>query len=398
MKVAIVHDELMRRGGAEQVVLTMLKAYPDADIYTLAYNPEGTYPEYKQHKEKIHTSSMQILSKTVKWMQRLYFPSAIWAMKSLDVQGYDVVIVSNTHSAKYVNIDKNSLIFIYTYTPFRLAWNPTSYSQYNNSKGAFRWVFNRVISYLRKVDKEAAQKGNYFLGMTEETVQRIKDAYSIKDVKIIPPDVKCRNFHVSTKPKDYFLLVSRLEYYKKADLAIEVFNKLGLKLIVVGNGSKAKELKALAKDNIEFKSGLSSDELSDLYANCKALIFPQYEDYGITPLEANASGRPVIAFGVGGVLETMIPYTTISIKSTAIFFHEQTVESLSEAVLQFELLDFDPNFIRKHAEKFDEGIFVKRLREFVNEKYSKMKKGKSVTIKLNLDEGYKLEKPAANHR
>jgi len=368
MKVAIVHDELMRRGGAEQVVLTMLKAFPEADVFTLAYNSEGTYPEYQDYK--IMTSKLQFLSKSVKWMQRLYFPFGVMAMKALDVHGYDVVLISNTHSAKYVNIDSKALVFIYTYTPFRLAWNPTSYSQYNNSSGISKWIFDRVVHILRKIDKKAAQRGNYYLGMTEETAQRIRDAYGVKDIKLIPPDVKTRNFRVSSKPKKYYLLVSRLEYYKKADLAIEAFNKLGLKLIVVGNGTKAEELKQLAEDNIEFRKSLSSDELAELYANCKALIFPQHEDYGITPLEANASGRPVIAYGIGGVLETMIPYTDNASSATAVFFKDQTVESLISAIRLFETLHFDEQFIRAHAEKFDENVFVKELKNFVNQKYN----------------------------
>lgn len=367
MRIAIVHDELMRRGGAEQVVMTMLKAFPDADVFTLAYNPEGTYPEYKNYKVK--TSKLQFLSKSVTWMQRMFFPFGILAMKSLKVHGYDVVLISNTHSGKYVNIDPKALVFIYTYTPFRLAWNPTSYSQYNQSTGATRIIFDRVISILKKIDRKAAQRGNYFMGMTQETAQRIKDAYGVEDIKIIPPDVKTRNFYVSEKPKDYYLLVSRLEYYKKADLAIEAFNALGLKLIVVGNGTKAEELKKLASNNIEFRKGLSSEELAELYANCKALIFPQHEDYGITPLEANASGRPVIAFGTGGVLETMIPYAGNASTSTAIFFAEQTKEKLIEAIKVFETLEFDSKFIREHAEKFDEKVFMCELKKFIIEKY-----------------------------
>ena len=368
MKVAIVHDELMRRGGAEQVVLTMLKAFPEADLYTLAYNPDGTYPEFKNYTVK--TSKLQFLSKSVKWMQRLYFPFALWAMKTLKVHGYDVVLISNTHSAKYVDIDANAMVFIYTYTPFRLAWNPTSYSQYNNSKGLYRLIFNIVIGYLKKVDEKAAQKGDFFLGMTNETSERIKSAYGVKEVTIIPPDVKTKNFKISNQPKDYYLLVSRLEFYKKADLAIEAFNKTGHKLIIVGNGTKAEELKKLANSNIEFRKGLTAEELSDLYANCKALIFPQYEDYGITPLEANASGRPVIAYGIGGVLETMIPYKDDSLRSTAVFFKDQTIESLITAIELFETLTFDPEFIRKHAEKFDEKVFSEKLTNFIQQKYS----------------------------
>ena len=139
-------------------------------------------------------------------------------------------------------------------------------------------------------------------------------------------------------------------------------------MIIVGDGTKSLALKATANANIEFKSVLSNDELADLYAGCKALIFPQYEDYGITPLEANASGRPVIAFELGGINDTMIPYTNNSLRSTAVFFKEQTVASLCGAIAKFETLEFDSNFIRKHAEKFNDDVFVKRLRAFVDEK------------------------------
>jgi glycosyltransferase involved in cell wall biosynthesis len=368
MKVAIVHDELMRRGGAEQVVLTMLKAFPNADIYTLAYDPDGTYPEFKKYH--ITTSWFQSLARSVKMMHTLYFPFAIWAMKSLKVSNYDVVIISNTHCAKYVNIDPKSKVFIYTYTPFRLAWNPESYTQYINSRGVKRIIFDYVIKYLKKVDAHEAQKGDYYLGMTEETSERIRKAYKVSEVVIIRPDVKCRFFSISDKPKEYYLLVSRLEYYKKVDLAIEAFNKLGLKLIIVGNGTKAEELKAIANDNIEFRKGLSNEELADVYANCKALIFPQHEDYGITPLEANASGRPVIAYGSGGIKSTMVPYEGDSLKSTAVFFNEQTVESLCDAVKKFEQLEFDSQFIRQNAEKFDEKVFIEEIKKFIEKNFN----------------------------
>jgi glycosyltransferase involved in cell wall biosynthesis len=159
-------------------------------------------------------------------------------------------------------------------------------------------------------------------------------------------------------------VVSRLEYYKKVDLVVDAFNELGLPLIIVGRGSKEMELKKRAKSNIGFKNGLNNHEISELYAGCKALIFPQHEDYGITPLEANASGRPVIAFGKGGVLETMIPKVE-KWKATALFFEDQSVESLVAAINAFNDNDFDPFFIRRHAEKFNEDKFVKQIRNHV---------------------------------
>ncbi|MDB5159542.1 MAG: hypothetical protein JWR50_4249 [Mucilaginibacter sp.] len=368
MRVAIIHDELIRRGGAEKVVLTMLEAFPEADVYTLAYIKNDTYPEFE--KFNIITSKFQMLAKSVKIMHALFFPFGIWAMQRLKVTGYDVVIVSNTHCAKYANIDRSSKIFMYTHTPFRLAWEPESYSQYINAKGLKKLVFKTVIKYLKRIDAKEAQKGNYFIGNSKETVEKIKKAYKVNEVKIIHPDVKCSQFYISDKPKKYFLLVSRFEYYKKVDLAIDAFNKLGLELIIVGSGTKADELKAMANSNIMFKSGLSNKELADIYSNCKALIFPQHEDYGITPLEANASGRPVIAYGKGGIESTMIPYVKNSLKSTAIFFDSQTVESLCEAVEKFNQLEFDPLFIRNHAMSFDEKVFISEIKSFINEKYN----------------------------
>lgn len=366
MKVAVVHDDLMRRGGAEQVVLSIMKAFPEADLYTMCYQSHLTYPEFKQYK--IRTSIFQRIAKTEKAMKRLFFPLGILSMKMLKVKGYDTVIISNTFCGKYVSVDKKAKVFIYTYTPFRLAWNPTSYKEYNNSKGIFRAVFNVVIKCLRAIDRREAQKGDFHLGMTHETVDRIKAAYKASEVSIIHPPVKCANFYVNEQSeKKYYLLVSRLEFYKKVDLAIEAFNELGIPLVVVGNGSKKKELIEMAKENVQFKSGLSSQELADLYANCKAFIFPQHEDYGITPLETNASGRPVIAYAKGGVLETMIPYKGDS-KYTSVFFEEQTKESLIAAIRQFETLPVDSTFIRAHSLKFDEAVFVQELREVVEAK------------------------------
>jgi glycosyltransferase involved in cell wall biosynthesis len=366
MRIAIVHDDLMRRGGGEQVVLSMLRAYPTADLFTLCYKPELTYPEFKNYR--IKTSLFNVIAKSERSMKMFFFPIGLLCMKFLKVSNYDVVIISNTYCAKYVSIDRKSIIFIYTHTPFRLAWNPTSYDQYNRSSGLKRIIFDNVISLLRNIDSKEAQKGNYFLSITNETVARVIEANYSSKVDIIHPPVKCNNFYVTTdKTSDYYLLVSRLEFYKKVDLAIRAFNTLGKRLVVVGNGSKSEELKAMANGNIEFKSSLSKEQLADLYANCKAFIFPQHEDYGITPLEANASGRPVIAYEKGGVLETMIPFSSLTPKNfTAIFFKDQTPACLIDAVELFETLPINSDFIRSHAEKFDESVFVQKFTTYVN--------------------------------
>jgi len=368
MKLAIVQDDLMRRGGAEQVTLSFHKAFPDAPIYTLCYQPELTYPEFKTCTVK--TSWYQNVATDESKMKKFFFPIGLIAMSQLNIEGYDVVLMSTTFCAKYVKIPKGTLVITYCHTPFRLAWRPESYESVAGAKGLKKIVYNTVISILRNIDRKSAQKTDYFITNAKEIVDRIRHAYDVKnEIVVINPGVKTQNFKVSSEIKDYYLVVSRFEPYKKVDLIVKSFNENGKQLIIVGNGSKADELKAMAKKNITFKSRVSKEELCDLFSKCKALIFPQLEDYGITPLEANASGRPVIAYGKGGVLETMIPYTKNAKEASALFFEEQTEASLMRAIELFEQLEFDPVFIRNHAEKFDEQVFVKKIQNFVSEKF-----------------------------
>lgn len=364
MKIAIVHDDLMRRGGGEQVALTFLRAFPQADFYTLCYQPNLTYEDFKNYK--IKTSLFQLFVKTEKHMKWLFFPLGIFCMKLMNLKNYDIIIISTTFCGKYIRYSRNSKVFLYIHTPFRLVWDPTSYKEYNRSKGLVRYLFDFVINQLRHFDKIEARRATFHLCNSEETAKKIFQAYSIRDLTVINPPVRCNNFYVNqSQKKDYYLIVSRLEFYKKVDLAIEAFNELGYPLIIVGNGSKKAELISMSKQNIQFKSDLSLNELKELYANCKALIFPQHEDYGITPLEANASGRPVIAYAKGGVLETMIPFKGITNQFSSIFFYDQNKESLINAIKQFEELNVDSNFIRGHALKFDEPVFIQRLKQVV---------------------------------
>lgn len=382
MKIALVQDGLMCRAGGEQVALCFHKAFPDAPIYTQCYRPELTFPEFKSCD--IRTTWLQQIAKTDDTMKKLFFPLGIWAMQSHDLTEFDVVLMSGTHCAKYVKVKPDTLVISYSFTPFRLAWDPMSYAQYQNSKGISRQVFNYVVEKMRSIDFRAAQRPNYFVAMTEETRERLRVAYQIKnEINIINPPVNTANFFLSNEPKSYYLVVSRLEYYKKVDLVIDAFNQLGYPLIVVGKGLQADEIKARAKSNVQFLSGLSAQELAGVYANCKAFIFPQHEDYGITPLEANAAGRPVIAYGAGGVLATQIPLENKPAEATAVFFREQTVNDLIEAVKEFESIEeqFDPEFIRAHAQKFDETKFIAQIRAFVLEKYTQYQKSEMSIIK-----------------
>ncbi len=371
MKIALVQDGLMCRAGAEQVALCFHKAFPNAPIYTQCYHPDLTFSEFQDCD--IRTSWLQYVAKTDDMMKNLFFPLGIWAMQSHNLTAFDVVLISSTHCGKYIKLNSSALVINYCHTPFRLAWEPDSYAQYSRSSGLKRLIFDRVIDVMRSIDFKAAQRPDYYLANTEETMQRANTFYQLdKYIEVIHPPVNTKKFYVSERNKNYFLVVSRLEYYKKVDLVVEAFNQLGYPLIVVGKGVQSEEIKSKAQSNITFMSGLSTQELADVYAGCRAFIFPQHEDYGITPLEANSAGRPVIAYGAGGVLATQIPVFDDPAHATALFFKNQTVSDLAEAVKQFELIEhrFNSGFIRRHAELFDELIFIDKIKWFVLEKYN----------------------------
>lgn len=367
MKVAIVHDELVRKGGAEQVVLSMHKAFPDAPIYTLCYNSERTYPEFKG--ANIITSWFQKIGKNDKLVKLLFFPFALLAMRSMRLRGYDVVLISTTHCAKYIRVDKGTTVISYCHTPLRVAWRPWSYENLMKKNWLFRRLFLAGAALLRRLDTFASKRTDFYIANSVGMKAAIEQAYQPRNaVTIINPSVKLHNFYVADKVEDYYLVVSRLEPYKKVDLVIDVFNAMpDKKLVIVGKGSQEAELKKRAKGNIVFLNGLDAKKLAKIYAEAKALIFPQQEDYGITPLESAASGRPVIAFGKGGILDTMIPYTYNSAKSTALFFKEQSAQALDSAVKAFEQLHFDPQFIRQYVQHFSENRFIRKMQKFVEE-------------------------------
>jgi len=380
MKIAIVHDELVRRGGAEQVTLRMHEAFPEAPIYTSCYNPKYTYDEYKNCD--VRTSWLSHFVKNEKMLKRFFFPFSIWAMRGVNLTDYDVVLISTTTSAKFVKTSADSLFVAFCHYPFRLAWFPKSYSQVAESIGIKRWLYKFVVYILKRVDYKAAKKIDWFITNTQDISEVINDCYHpVNKIDVIPASIVCSNFYVAENPReDFYLVVSRFEPYKKLQIVIEAFNTMpDKKLVIVGRGSQKKQCQKLAKPNIEFKEGLSKEDIADLYANCKAFIFPQEEDFGLTPIEANASGRPVIAYGKGGVLHTTIPYNLDSKKATSLFFDEQTSEKIVEAIRFAEELEFDPQFIRNHAENFDEKKFVAAIRNYVLEKYNK-KQGGTVYI------------------
>jgi len=372
LRLALIHDGIFCKGGAERVLLNMHRAFPDAPIYTSIYNPEKSYPEFKECD--IRTSWLQSLLQSEKAYKNTFFFLGAYAMQRHDLSNYDVILASTTNSAKYIKTSPTNLVINYCYTPFRLAWNPNSYQRYENAKGIHKFIFDKVITRLKKLDFKYAQQADRYIAMIPETADRIRNNYQIKDkIEIINPSIDTSRYYIAENTEEYFLIVSRLEKYKKVDLAINVFNKLGKPLKIVGRGMEAVKLKKEAKNNIEFLGGVSQEKLIELYSKCKALIFPQHEDYGLTPLEANACGRPVIAYGKGGIETTMVPYNQSKQDNafTAVFFPEQNIDSLINAIKTCETLNIDTNYIRKNAEKFDDSKFIYQIRKYINKEYKR---------------------------
>lgn len=251
MKLAIVHDDLMRRGGAEQVASYFHLAFPEAPVYTLAYRPEATYDIFKECE--VRTSFLQSIIVSEKIMKATFFPFGVIAMKKMDLSAYDVILISSTFCGKYIKVSPKALVINYCHTPFRLVWNPESYHQYEQATGIKKFVFNKVIKILKKIDYNAAQRTDLYLTNSNEVKNRIEKFYNYKkEISVINPPVDCEKFYISKDVKDYFLVVSRLEYYKRIDLVVDLFNKLNLPLIIVGKGTLRNEFKTRAKTNIIF--------------------------------------------------------------------------------------------------------------------------------------------------
>lgn len=360
MKVALVHDWLTNMGGAERVVINFKELYENSPIYTTIYNPDNLDDELKNIDVK--TSFLQN-KKGAKQNHQKYFPFMPAAFESFNLNEYDVVLSSSSSCAKGVVTNPNTMHICYCHSPMRYGWEfYYEYADNSNMKKLKRSFLKYFINYMRVWDNVSSNRVDYFIANSENVARRIWKHYRRESV-VIHPAVRCKLFDISQQDEEYFLIVSRLVEYKRVDLAVEVFNELGLPLVVIGDGAEREKLQAKAKDNIKFLGRQPDSIIKEYYSKCRAFVFPGEEDFGITPLEAQASGRPVIAFGKGGALETVVD------GKTGIFFDEQTVDKLKEALNKFESLNFDKRIIREHAEGFDEAIFKRKIKGFIDEKY-----------------------------
>lgn len=369
-KIALVHDFLTKLGGAEKVLQVLHKIYPDAPVYTLLYDKKGTRGVFEKDSYKIITSSLQNKPSFIRRRSKLLLNKYPQAIEEFSFEDYDVVI-SDSNSFAHGIITKPETIHIcYCYSPTRYLWDwHHEYLAENHiGLGMVGIMLRSKLSQLRVWDRLSADRVNYWISQSKTVADRLKK-YFRKDSSIIFPPVNINNFSISNnKSKDYYLIVSRLSPYKKIDLAVQAFNKLNKHLIIAGEGSDKNRLEIMADSkNIEFLGYVSEEKYRDLLSNCKAFIFPGEEDFGLTPIEAMASGRPVIAYNKGGVTETVIE------GKTGLFFNEPTADSLISTINKFEknIKNFNPNTCRTRAEEFSEEIFIKKITETVNSEYKR---------------------------
>ncbi len=376
--MALVHDWLIHMRGGEKVLEALLEVFPQADVFTLFYKRESLSPVLKN--ARIRASFLQNLPGVTRYYRWL-LPLMPLAVRGLSLKDYDVVISSSHCVAKGCRIPPEALHVCYCHTPVRYVWGFRE-----EYFGSYPLIVRKITAWFldlfKQWDINTNSKVHFFIANSENTAGRIKKFYN-RDALVIYPPVDTSSFSTQraeissgeqrgkAADQSYFLVVSALVPYKRIDLAVRAFNQLGDSLHVVGDGPERKKLEAMAAPNVHFFGNVGGQELRRQYAGCRALIFPGEEDFGIVPVEAQACGRPVIAFAKGGALESVSG-------DTGVFFNEQTIESLVQAVRRFESLTFHTEVIKERACRFDRKVFKQKVTELVPALYETWKKRKGV--------------------
>lgn len=349
MKVAITTDWLNSFGGAERVLVELHSMFPEAPIYTTVYDPSGL-PDFMQGWD-VRPSFLQKIPFAKRRHQWL-LPLMPMAFEQFDLREYDLVITTNSACAKGVITRPDAVNLCYCYTPCRYIWD--LYHEYTRGHGA-RALIAPVAHWLRVWDRLAADRVDHFVAISDEVASRIRKHYR-RESEVIYPPVDVERFAPNGKaPEDFYLVVSRLVPYKRVDLAVEACNRLGRRLLVVGDGPERRRLEAIAGPTVEFLGKRGDDELADLYARCRALLFPGHEDFGIVPVEVQAAGRPVVAYGRGGAAETVVHGVT------GLLFAEQSVAALVSAMEQSEDRSWDAAACQENARRFDAKEFRRQI-------------------------------------
>lgn len=376
MKVALVYDRINKWGGAERLLLAIHQLFPNAPIYTSVYNPK------KAAWARVFTVQTSFLQNFpyASSMHESYAALMPLAFESFSFDSYDLVISITSEAAKGIITKPHTKHICICLTPTRYLWS--GYDEYFRTK-SFRLFTKPIVSYLRRWDLVAASRPDHYIAISKEVQKRIKKYYN-RESEVVYPPVSLVNrgqkLELSKNKEtnlqalssnNYYLVVSRLVPYKRIDLAIQACNRRSLPLVIVGTGSQAQKLKNLAGPTITFTENLTDKELVEYYKGCKALLFPGKEDFGLTVLEAQSFGKPVIAFKGGGALETIIE------GKTGIFFSSQTVELLVDALQRFQTMTFDANKCMHQANTFSEWRFKN---QFVNAIKKTMKQFNNSTI------------------
>jgi glycosyltransferase involved in cell wall biosynthesis len=366
-RIAIVHEWFTSMRGGEKCVEALCELYPQAELFSLLHVKGSVSSTIEQMP--MHTSFIQKLP-FAEQRYRHYLPLFPRAIEQFDLSGFDLVVTSNHCVAKGVKVPLTALHVCYCYTPMRYIWG--LYDEYFSKDRAgllTRIGMQLFLNYLRRWDVRTAENPHRFLAISEHVRQRIKDIYH-RTADVIYPPVNTSLFQTSSQEGSYFLIVSALVPYKRIDLAIEAFNMLGERLLIIGDGPDAPRLREIARSNIEFLGWQPDEKLKEFYARCVALVFPGEEDFGIVPVEAMASGKPVIAFAEGGALETVIQSSSLR---TGLLFKSQTVESLADAVNKFKREDFNPVALRSYALTFDREVFKRRMKEYIEKAWAEFR-------------------------
>jgi len=367
MKIALIHDHLAQDGGAEKVLKSFSEVWPEAPIYVWLYDKDKANKFFESRE--IRPSFIQKMP-FAKRMYKRYLPFLPSATESYDLSAFDVVLSDTASLGKGVITGPNTLHICYCHTPTRYLWSDKDVIIDKWEKAKIIGSISRLYkTYLRVWDRMSVERVDKFIANSNFIKERIKKYYK-RDADVLYPPLETKKFKV-TSPEDYFLIGGRLVNYKRYDLAVKAFNRIGTKLKVFGDGPAMKELQAMAGDNIEFLGRVTDEQMCELYSKAKAFLHPQVEDFGITPLESQASGRPVIAYKAGGALET------VKAGETGEFFEHQEWEALAETIIKFKPEKYNPQEMRAWAETFDEELFKQKIRTYVEEAYDDFKNNKN---------------------
>lgn len=373
MKVALVHDFLVRPGGAERVLKVLAAMFPDAPIYTLVYDEKNMGKDFP--KSRIRPSRLQKLQKWSFGEKRLYryFPGKMpRIVEEWDFSSFDLVISSSNAFVHGVVVPTKTAHVCYCHSPMRYAWDYAHEYLEEQHFGFFRkFLAQMMMKNIRMWDRLAGERPDFYIANSQHVAKRISKYYR-RDSEVIYPPVDISRFSknsdhrtaVGKKHEDYFLALSQLSPYKKVDLAVQLFNKIGRRLLVIGTGPQEAFLRSIAAPNVEILGWKTDEEIAEYLRYCRALIFPGEEDFGIVPVEAMACGKPVLAFRKGGAIETVVEGVTGE------FFDDSTVESMEEGLARLFLNEHHYRFeqIREQAEKFSVANFIKRFQTFLAER------------------------------